>query len=196
MSRLTKAMIDHMVAKSLDLAGVTSADAALEEKRLAWGREVRIFLCGGAEVVAQARKIEKRIRQLQKLIPKGLNSFSGGLHNEYHIRVNLAGVNVLLPKERFIVPHSDRFLKADNPLVQQFYDLEAEGETIEAKRAEVSSHVRGTLQQFTTVKKLLEAWPEAKELLPPAEANEARQLPVVQVADLNALVGLPSGEQP
>lgn len=55
----------------------------------------------------------------------------------------------------------------------------------------MAAQVKATLNQFTTVKKLLEAWPEAKDLIPDDVDEVKPKLPVVQVQDLNCLIGLP-----
>lgn len=70
--------------------------------------------------------------------------------------------------------------------------LKAEGARLDEQYASVRTAVRAAVNKPTTIKALLAAWPEAKELLPEQLAEAKTQLPAVQVADLNALVGLPS----
>lgn len=46
---------------------------------------------------------------------------------------------------------------------------------------------------FNTDNQLLKVWPEAAELMP--KETKKVQLPAVQTADLNALIGLPSEKE-
>ena len=65
---------------------------------------------------------------------------------------------------------------------------------LDEERATLSAQVRGALSKFTTVKRLLDAWPEAKELLPDRLPEAKPALPAIRTEDLNALIGLPSEE--
>ncbi|MFT7963069.1 Nmad5 family putative nucleotide modification protein, partial [Salmonella enterica] len=44
----------------------------------------------------------------------------------------------------------------------------------------------------TTVKRLIEVWPESKELLPKEADKASTALPALRVEDLNKMIGLPS----
>lgn len=60
------------------------------------------------------------------------------------------------------------------------------------ERSNVYHEVMGALSSITTVKKLLEVWPEAAELLPADVGTAKSSLPMVQTDDLNRIIGLPS----
>ena len=46
--------------------------------------------------------------------------------------------------------------------------------------------------QTSTVKRLIEVWPESKELLPKEADKASTALPALRVEDLNKMIGLPS----
>lgn len=62
------------------------------------------------------------------------------------------------------------------------------------KMSRYTDQVRTSLSQYRTIKKLLDAWPEAEELLPKPEKKETKNLPSVPVAVLNAQLGLPTDQ--
>ncbi|MFA2284800.1 Nmad5 family putative nucleotide modification protein, partial [Escherichia coli] len=61
----------------------------------------------------------------------------------------------------------------------------------------VVSRITGAVQwaalnSVTTVKRLIEVWPESKELLPKEADKASTALPALRVEDLNKMIGLPS----
>lgn len=84
-------------------------------------------------------------------------------------------------------------ITADNPLNDEFDAIEAEQKVINDLRTSVKSEVTAMVNSVTTIKKLLEIWPEAKELLPPDEQVKSTAM-VASVDNLNTMIGLPSGE--
>jgi hypothetical protein len=73
----------------------------------------------------------------------------------------------------------------------QFHALEKRRDELGSKVLDIAANVSAVLARCTTVKKLLELWPEAKALLPSPKEIPAATLPAVQIADLNKLVNLP-----
>ncbi|ELV4980379.1 hypothetical protein SHB81_000001, partial [Escherichia coli] len=53
-------------------------------------------------------------------------------------------------------------------------------------------NVWAALNSVTTVKRLIEVWPESKELLPKEADKASTALPALRVEDLNKMIGLPS----
>jgi len=61
---------------------------------------------------------------------------------------------------------------------------------LKAQQRDVYDTVMASTSSFTTVERLLKEWPEAAELLPKEEVK--KQLPALNVADLNRLLKLPT----
>ncbi len=78
---------------------------------------------------------------------------------------------------------------------QVLADLSKKASSFETQIKELRSKVAGALEAFKTVKALMQSWPEVIELLP-ATLGEAKQLPVVvNAAELNNIIGLPTGKK-
>lgn len=195
MTRLTNALRDTIVKNALAKAGVTKRVDAAEASLQQWGELVRVDLLGGKEKADDLATKRQQVQELAKGVDANLRSTSDIFYARKEVSLNMAGVRI---KAKFpaygISPQSGTIL-ADNPLVQQYYDLRGVQEAVEAEYDNIRAQVHATVYKFGTVKRLLEAWPEAKELLPEVLPESKPQLPMIQVADLNALVGLPSGDE-
>lgn len=198
--RLTNDLKDQIVQNSLDKAGITAARAAHAVKRNEWVEEARAQVNGISD--AEIKKIEAGIEKLRLKVPKPIRDYPGNVANrDAYLRLNLAGASVHEyfftsdgKKDYRYCPNARTALLADDPLVQRFYDLEAEKAALDERQKTVAAHVRGAIDKVTTVKRLLLAWPEAAELLPPTTETLKSTLPTLVVEDLNALIGLPTDE--
>ncbi len=196
MTRITNAMRDAIAEKAIEKAGWKAKRADYDKRRAAWAEAVRIDSLGGVEKAAELEALDAQIRKLHEKIPEALRyGYGVGLDRNSWMRVNIAGANIHVSLSDS-KPSRCRghVITADNPLAQQFYALEAEEKALNDERATLSAQVRGALSKFTSVKRLLDAWPEAKELLPDRLPEAKPTLPAVRTEELNALIGLPSGE--
>lgn len=191
MTRLNNHLRDQIVTAALAKSGNTTAIEAVEARRQEWAERVRLAALGdgGAKLEALVKRIEK----LEREIPEGYRSGFPLIRTRGYLTLNCAGLTVRVNGwEGTKIAPAAHTLLADDPLVQQFHDICAEEAANSAQKDKVTSSVRAAVNGVTTVAKLLKVWPEAKELLP-AYVEEAKvQLPALQVADLNNLVGLPS----
>lgn len=194
MTRLTNILRDKIVENALTKAGVTKRLKASESALEQWGEDVRVDLLGG-KVKADDLAIKRnQVREIADGIDASLRSTSDIFYGRKEVSLNMAGVRVKAKFPAYGISPQSGTLLSDNPLVQRYYDLRAIQEKVEAEHDNISAQVRATVYKFGSVKRLLEAWPEAKELLPEILPEAKSQLPAIQVADLNALVGLPSGD--
>lgn len=84
-------------------------------------------------------------------------------------------------------------LLADDPLVAQFHEIENDQRELNDKRTNIIANLRAVLDKVTTDKALVKQWPEAVELLPSSSEAVKATLPALPVADLNQMIGLPTG---
>lgn len=198
MTRITNALIEKVIRAAIDKAGINRQVEELQQQRYKLAEDLRILSLGGAEAAAQAVKTEKQLAKLYNQLPKLIRFEQprfGRRDNEMYA-MNLGGRHVTLRfsddcEERRMAPA--RFtLPGDHPLVIEFDRLCGIESDINKRRDDLRAQVRASVSKFTAVKKLLEAWPEAKELLPENLEEAKPQLPVVQTAELNAMIGLPS----
>lgn len=144
-------------------------------------------------------KIEKDIKKLIDKIPEEFRTYE----DEYHVidydvvRLNIAGQAVdwgfdeprIFPRntwrDRYVIPQG-------HVLVGMMDDYRAEQKAISDIKTNVRENVRALVYSVTTVKKLLEVWPESLELIPSNVEKPIVQLPSIKIEQLNALIGVPT----
>ncbi|MBZ7312623.1 hypothetical protein FMK79_17585 [Klebsiella oxytoca] len=67
-----------------------------------------------------------------------------------------------------------------------------EEQKLNARAKEIESTVWAALNSVTTLKRLVEVWPESKELIPESSDDARTTLPALKVEDLNRMIGLPT----
>lgn len=194
MTRITNALREKIIKNALSKSGYVAERKAHDEKRAAWDEAVRIEAVGGEDEVKRLQKIQEHYEAQQKTLPEDLRGGCYAVEHRSSALLNLAGARVSLSFGDYKISYYSMTIGADNPLVQQFYDLEAEKKRLEDKRETLEAQLRATLCKFSTLKKLVEAWPESAELLPETLPESKSNLPALPVADLNKLVGLPSSD--
>jgi hypothetical protein len=195
MTRITNDMRAAIIAKAQEKAGIKAEESALQVRRDKWAEKVRVHAIGGAAAVRKAEALAAKIKDLRSQLPSGLNSNYEAVKTDTDIMVNVGGRRVRAyfqgePRNR-IAPY-EVAITAREPLAIEWEAIENDARELLERRDTISAQVGGTLQKFNTVKQLIEAWPEAAELLPPSEPASRTNLPAVPVAALNQLVGLPS----
>lgn len=200
MTRLTNSMISAMQAKAIDKAGITAAREALDQRRDKLVEAMRIESLGGPEAIEKFKKLDAKFAALKKEAGKFAESNYGDhlINRSSALHANLAGAAMYFEyhnskgerEQRRTVGGRATFAQG-HPLVDEFYKIKDEREALEERRKTIQASVKAATANVTTVKRLLEAWPEASELLPEAEAKQAL-VPAIIVKDLNAMIGLPS----
>ncbi|MEX8622017.1 Nmad5 family putative nucleotide modification protein [Salmonella enterica] len=204
---LTNHIKEQVICNALTKAGIPKRKAALRAARIDWAERVRLAAIGGQEVEAEIIKNLKKIETLVSKFPEALKTTNTFIRTDSDIYLNLAGarVNVYFngnyrahepnaPEHiRKISPYEFTLL-ADDPLVTEFYGFDALLKQIKSDEADIRQNVSAALSKVRTVKRLLEEWPEAKELLP-ADAPSVPLPPAIRRETLNEMIGLPSDEE-
>ncbi|MTC37622.1 hypothetical protein GKR70_03585 [Providencia alcalifaciens] len=84
---------------------------------------------------------------------------------------------------------------ADHELSKRFEKLTQKENKLKEKETEINTTVQVALNSVTTIKRLIEIWPESKELIPTDISKSTSTLPALQVEDLNKLIGLPTDKK-
>lgn len=191
MTRLTKHIREQILANAQTKSGNRAARDATSQKRRSWDEAVRLdSLKDHAELLTQ---LDAKVEKIRQQVPESFQGHGSPIQRRGQIRVNCAGFVVYANGwDGEKVAPSSHTITADNPLAQQFHDICAEEKANNESWEKVKASVNAATSAVTTVKALLKAWPECKELLPEHVEEAKSQLPAIQVADLNALVGLPS----
>lgn len=200
--RLTNSIRDQIVDAAERKAGFPERAEAIRQRRAAWAEAVRIDSLGGAEAAEAIEKLQDELSALYQLVPEKLRESRPLVRRDYEMyQLNVAGLrynaqfsghdsDLSNERVRRIAP-ANHVLLADNPLTAEFHALHASQEQYNSERDNLRQSVRAAVDSVATTEKLLKVWPEAAELLP-TEVAPKSQLPALLVADLNAMIGLPS----
>lgn len=194
MTRLTNQIRDAIIAAALAKAGITARQEKLSADRDAFAYACRERSLGGPEGIAELERLLARQKSLDKDFRKLLGDKAPSLYCSRSTRmyVNLAGKNLRLSLPRAEHYHEPFVVQAGDPLDLEFTRMENEEQEIGEAWDKVHGAVRAVVYKAGTIKSLLEMWPEARELIPSTLPEARPQVPAVQVADLNKMVGLPS----
>lgn len=220
MTRLTAAIRDAIIVNAIEHKDFKSKEMAIVQKRADFIERLRIHVLQQFGLTdARIAEIKSEIEAMDKEV-----SFNGtafvrvrfdGTNTTWD--VNMAGQRRRLRRngvrgngaEMFsesqaswnketYTPHynEDDFVVRDPAWREELDAIDAEQDKLREDYNTLKSTMLATLSNFTTVEKLLEAWPDVKELIPetlPIAKKPGTNL-ALSVADLNALCGLPSGE--
>ncbi|MDE9443440.1 hypothetical protein KKJ13_18030 [Xenorhabdus bovienii] len=200
---LTKEVKSLIVKNALAKAGIFEKEEQLYKDRADWAEKIRIEAIGGITMETAIQNIMTEIKILAAKIPESLREDDMPVREAYYIETNLAGISVVAyfsgARQRYhcakdykykITPKNTTLL-ADNPLVNEFYDLERRYSELEDQRETITNNVEAALLKVRSVKRLLAEWPEAAELLP-KDTVKAPPVPAVRREALNELIGLPT----
>ncbi|EIU8583977.1 Nmad5 family putative nucleotide modification protein [Escherichia coli] len=203
---LTNYLKTQIINNALEKAGIPKRKSALRAARVEWAERVRLAAIGGVEKEAEMLKNIKKIETLVSKFPEALKTANNIIREECYMCLNLAGSRVTVyfngnyrgyesgsPDHIHKIAPGEFTLLANDPLVTEFYGFDTLYEQIQSDESDIRQNVSAALSKVRTVKRLLEEWPEAKELLP-ADAPSAPLPPAIRRETLNEMIGLPSDE--
>lgn len=201
---LNKSIKEKIVDNALAKAGIPQRKKALRAARADWAERVRLAAIGGPEAEAEVLKTEKKIAALVAKLPEALRTNTTFVKKDIDIYLNIAGSQTYAyfngnyranesdePDHIYKVTPYKFTLLADDPLVTEFHGFDALYREIKSDETDIRQNVTAALDKARTVKRLLEQWPEAKELLP-AEDTAVPLPPAIRREALNEMIGLPS----
>ncbi|MDK1822457.1 Nmad5 family putative nucleotide modification protein [Klebsiella sp. K6-243] len=202
--RLTNAIREQIAKNALTKSGIVAALEALQINRQRVARDARVFAFGGSE---KAAKVDKAYDKLEKALSELRDSgssfyISNGLSSSIYITISgrqlswrpygeeAKGGDILL-----VTPNRDlcRF-GADHEITKRFDEIINEEQKLNVRAKEIEANVWAALNSVTTLKRLVEVWPESKELIPENSDSVKSMLPALRVEDLNRMIGLPTEE--
>lgn len=201
--KLTNAIREVIVNNAVAKSGLNDVRDAIVKQRAEWANKVRLEAIGGVEEEQKLADINKKHKALVNSVPEELRMYGrdpARITNE--IWVNVAGISFSACfhgglgysgyEQVYRISPSSHTLLSDNPLVAEFHEIHNKQAEYDDKLSTLMDSVRAAVQKVTTVKKLLEVWPEAKELIPEEVEKQVKQLPAIKTEDLNKMIGLPS----
>jgi hypothetical protein len=201
MTRITKALIEVMQNNAVEKAGINAQRKAINDSDEALTEDFRIASMGGPENYAYLMQLEQKHKKLRESAGSYVESSnrSSLINEEIRLHLNLAGASVT----RYFIDSSGnqerrpsyngRFVvEQGDPLIERFYSIEDDKTALANREQVIRASVYSAVMKVKTVKRLLEIWPEAAELLPTQASGEVANLPALLTDDLNKLIGLPT----
>lgn len=193
--RLNKSHKEEIARKARALSPIHKQIEALLEERKLLAEKIRVESLGGAEKATKYQSIADKIIKLREDLPENLLSHSQGItmnssifvrtDNQYYSRRHL-----MLPKTAVVSGECYDMTTKSKYLPALLESIEKE-EAYAKELSELYANVYASISSITTVKKLLDQWEEAIELLPEELKQPKIQLPALQTNKLNKLIGLP-----
>ncbi len=206
MTRLNNNIREQILANALVKSGVVERESKLRTRRADLAENCRLHAIGGVEGEKKIRDvIEKR-----KVMFKELNlkyslygRMTSSLCEDHRVYVAFGGMSTLLyfngenskcGESVYKSPTVDQrvLFDAEHELSTTFTEIEKESEIVKSLREQVTVNTNAVLKSVTTIKKLIEVWPESKELIPSKVDTDISNLPSVDVNQLNTMIGIPT----
>lgn len=222
MARLTAAIRDGIIANAIKTKDFAVRDMAIVQKRADFAERLRLFIMGeygltDARLVEIKAQVEALAGEVKLEGAQYARIWFDGSH--FRIDVNLAGQSRHIYRngdtndKRFkplfgsseaeydkttYAPHTGEsdFIVRDPKWREELDAIDLEAAQLREEYNTLKSTLTATISGFTTVEKLLEAWPDAKELIPetlPIAKKPGTNI-ALSVADLNAMCGIPTGK--
>lgn len=203
--RLTNDIKDIIKNNALAKAGIFKQKEELKKEFNQLALDVRIEALGGEDKAKKMELVLEVAISNLKMLREEVNS-DIGTYNSKNSRIipAFAGQRTTLyygndkddNEIRLLTPSRDKCLfSADHELSKRFEKLNKKESRIKKKESEIEANVQAALNSVTTIKRLIEIWPESKELIPTDISKASIQLPALQVEDLNKLIGLPTDKK-
>lgn len=220
MSRLNKTIREKIIDNAVTASTIPAARKALIPRVKALAEKARIDILGGLEVAQELDKYAAKVKAipLGPIDPKWVEDFkfknrayafmvvggfkmrlgfSGELYHDsyddfsgiegrsYLLRSNLGANFLPFPCDNSKKYHPESELGAELlEIIDEVKSLKTDEEVLRARVSDV-------VHSVGSVKKLLEVWPNAKDLLPPSEAKVFHAPAIIDTKSLDQLIGLP-----
>ncbi|ALX77770.1 hypothetical protein OHJ75_004119 [Cronobacter sakazakii] len=200
--RLTTNIREKIARNALIKSGVFAELEEIAKLKHQLALDARVYALGGKKKVDKVDGLSSQINALCEELEKlGVSFYSRDVNSTsiyltvsgrrlgwYSYGNDSNGKEISLP-----TPEKDKCMfGAEHEITKRFDDICALQTKLEAKKKDIESNVWAALNSVTTVKRLIEVWPESKELLPTEADKPGSALPALRVDDLNKMIGLPT----
>lgn len=192
--RLNKSHKIYIAEKARQLSPLNKELTELHAERLTLVERIRIISLGGEANAKKYDDIAKQVQQIKDDLPAVLVGYGQVIHMNNGMWLRYTGSY----RDYFSLPNSSAVssdtyvLTKDSPEEIELIALEDLISKTRKSLRELQDNVFASISSITTVKKLLEQWAEAIELLPDELKQPKVHLPALQSSKLNKLIGLPT----
>lgn len=174
--RLTTRMKEKIARNALIKSGVFTELEEVTKLKNKLALDARVVAFGGKKKTEEVDQLSSKLVAISEELEKLGCSFyscdarstsiyltvSGRRVGWYSYGKDGNGEDILLP-----TPTKDKCMfSAEHEITKRFDEICALQQKLEAKKKDIESNVWAALNSVTTVKRLIEVWPESKELLP------------------------------
>lgn len=214
MTHLNKILRKQIVNKAIEKTGVHEQAKRLIEKSRILAEDIRqaVNVTPDHEIELAIARFKDSVNSLvcpgylvcsdsamQVLMPTGeirriaFHGVYGAVQKLAEQIWSMGQIREMYPYLNKYCPTNSRRQPMPNQFIEPLLELEDMADCLLLKIQETENAVYGIIFNVGTVKKLIEVWPEAKELLPCEEKKEhGVGLPAIPIHRVNALLGLPS----
>lgn len=165
--------------------------------RYALVEKIRIESLGGKEKANLYEQARMALQRIRDELPDEVITSDMGIQyrNYFYVLFNEDERRHILNLKSPEVCNKTNYILSDSPYLK---DLKESFEYVEKYKKDLKDlekEVLSTLSSISTVKKLLDIWPEAKELIPSKILEVKTNLPALKTDKLNSLIGLPSNKK-
>jgi hypothetical protein len=165
------------------------------EKRYKIAEIIRIVSLGGPDKAYVYEGAHIQLMSIRNSLPDELITHEIGIHvkSYTHVIMPLSKKTVMIDfkEPKICLNRKFELLPGESLLEQLEESLELE-EKYRKELKNLEGKVFASISGITTVKKLLDSWPEVKELLPEELLQSKPKLPALKTEQLNELIGLPT----
>lgn len=175
--------------KTLEMCGVTEAELNAKYKA---------FLAADIEISNQAfNGVGKFIgvnvyRDRDRCVFVAINGQNRYLYLNGSVNGEDTHIEITKVKDGGPWVNRSRILISDDSLLAELMSLDKDYSDLESKEKTFNNTLDAVLKNARTVKQLLTAWPEAKELLPDDLQKATGKALAINPEELNAICGIPS----
>lgn len=205
MTRLNKNIKEEIANNAVIKSGVLEKLEAAFDERASFLKKLRLDHLGGKSAETKMLKTEKRYLDWLSSLPEGTSTGARMLRRDHDVMLNVGGerehlyyhgadtqrsrepISVVTPYMLTIQGGSD--------LQKEYLNIRHKIEALHDERSNIKRNVLASMSSITTVKALLKAWPESKELIPSNLEEAAANLPALETSTLNEMIGLPTKQK-
>lgn len=202
--RLTNVIREQIAKSALIKSGVIAELENIDQRKWKLAQDARIFAFGGVDKAKEIDGIMKKLDRLESDAQKlGVSIYISASKN-YGIDMAIGGrrlgrisygVDSKGDDIALVTPQRDNCLfAADHEISIKIDELLSDQAKTNKRKDDIEKTVWAALNSVTTVKRLIEVWPESKELIPENVDSVKAALPALKVEDLNKMIGLPTSE--
>lgn len=193
--RLTQAIRSKIVLNAMRKSPINKQLEKVREQKKELGELIRIEALGGEEKAKEYDAIFMQLEELRKKLPDNMLTHTVGIYISSSILVAIEGSYSRFEFPNVVPCISNSYtIDKDSKLHSRAVHLLAEEERLQKELIELRNDVKASIDGITTLKRLLDSWPEAAELLPKDVNKPVVHLPAMRTDQLNKLIGLPTSK--